>query len=81
MQKSPQEIVIESALSKRKPLEASTLEATDSTGEEDEIIIDEKTSISEVPEPKAPGKEFKEKTRDRMDSLTKMLLADTEEDY
>ena len=48
MQKSPQEIVIESALSKRKPLEASTLEATDSTGEEDEKVVDEKTSISKV---------------------------------
>ena len=42
--------------------------------------IDDVPSVSEVPESKVPGKEFQEKTKDRLDSLTKMLMSDSDEE-
>jgi hypothetical protein len=79
MQKTPQEIVIESSVNKKKHLKSS-LKSTESDIDDTEKTGDEKMSVDDVPGNKVPGKELKEKAKDRMDSLTKMLLSNSEDE-
>jgi hypothetical protein len=79
MQKSPQEIVIESSLNRKKQ-SMENAGSTDSAIDDEENECDEEVNFKKVPDNKVPGKELKERSKDRMDSLTKMLLSNSEEE-
>jgi hypothetical protein len=82
LQKTPQEIVIESAGNDKALVEmpgesSGALEADDSEAGEGQEKADSKSKGNKT-ESKNNNKELKEKAKNRLDSLTKMFLSSTE---